>query len=136
MSHDRYPGELELPLALPHRRFRIWSYVPTHSGLVLRTEFEPNEPHVELLFQPVDEIKLPTVMNGGLVVDVADQATRRLLLRDLSVRIGSESRVFTIRGDHFTGHVIADHLFLRKEHRTRYSPFSLFHGYLGSDFNR
>jgi hypothetical protein len=136
MSHGSYPGDLELPLAFPHRRFRIWVYVPTHSELTLRTEFEPDELHVELLFKSVSAIKLPTHMDGGLVVDVADRAMASTVLRDLGTRIGPESRVFTIKGNHFAGHVVADYLFLREEHRTRYSPFSLFHGYLSSDFDR
>jgi hypothetical protein len=129
-------AETVLHITIPHRRFRMWSYVPTHSGLVLRTEFEPDELHVELLFQPVEAIKLPTFMDGGLVVDVADHFTASAVLQDLNVHLSAESHVFTIRGNNFEGHVVAGYLFLGKERRTRYSPFSLFHGYLSSDFNR
>ncbi|MFF0769846.1 hypothetical protein ACFYUK_13215 [Nonomuraea wenchangensis] len=89
MSHDRYPGRLS-PLRFPNRRFRIWSYVPSHSGLVLRTEFEPDAPHIELLFQGVRQINLPATMPGN---------------------------------DHFSGHVLAGHLFLDQEERSRYSDF-------------
>ncbi|MET8046840.1 hypothetical protein ABZU75_04500 [Streptosporangium sp. NPDC005286] len=103
---------------------------------MLRTEFEPDELHVELLFKPVDAIKLPTFMDGGLVVDVADRPTASAVLRDIGAHNSSESHVFTVRGDHFAGHVVANYLFLREERRTRYSPFSLFYGYLSSDFNR
>lgn len=130
-----YPGEPALPLAFPHRRFRLWSYVPSHSELVLRTEFQPGELHTELLFKPVYEIKLPVSLDGGLIVDVADQSARDAALRHLDAT-STDGRVFTITAGHVTGYVVADYVFLRQELRSRYSPFSLFHGYLQSDFSR
>ncbi|WP_326634043.1 hypothetical protein OIE67_50405 [Nonomuraea fuscirosea] len=72
MGDDRYPGRLVLPLSFPGRRFRMWSYVPAHSELVLRTEFDPAAPHIELLFKPVRRIDLPVTMNDGLIIDVGD----------------------------------------------------------------
>jgi hypothetical protein len=116
---DRYPGQLALPVRVPDRRFRLWSYVPSHSELVLRTDFEPDELHVELLFKPVYQINLPVVMDGGLVVDSADRSPGR-----------TGAVVFTVSSDRFSGHVVAEYLFLRQEQRSKYSPFSLFHGYL------
>lgn len=140
MDHAQYPGGLKLPLVFPHRRFRVWSYVPTHSELVLRTEFEPDKPekpHVELLFKPVEAIMLPAGMDGELVVDVADHDRVSAVLRNISTRVQpSKDHVFEVRGGDFTGYVVASTLFFREEPRTRYSPFSLFHGYLSSDFNR
>ncbi|MEV4379752.1 hypothetical protein [Streptosporangium sp. NPDC049644] len=102
----------------------------------MRTGFDPNELHVELLFQSVAAIKLPISMDGGLVVDMADCPMASAARKDAGIRINSGSPVFTVRSSGFAGHVVADHLFLREEHRTRYSPFSLFQGYLSSDFNR
>ncbi len=125
MSHDRFPGRLSFPLRFPNRRFRIWSYVPSHSGLVLRTEFEPDTPHIELLFQGVRQINLPVTMTDGLVVDI--ERTNGGDPDDVIFRLGN---------DHFSGHVLADYLFLDQEERSRYSSFSLFHGYLRSDFER
>jgi hypothetical protein len=125
VSHDRYPGRLSFPLRFPNRRFRIWSYVPSYSGLVLRTEFEPDTPHIELLFQGVRQINLPVTMTDGLVVDI--ERTNDDDPGDV---------IFLLGNDHFSGHVLAGHLFLDQEERSRYSPFSLFHGYLRSDFER
>ncbi|MGW5159665.1 hypothetical protein ACWEPN_29670 [Nonomuraea wenchangensis] len=88
VSHDRYPGRLSFPLRFPNRRFRIWSYVPSHSGLVLRTEFEPDAPHIERT-------------NDADPDDVT----------------------FLLGNDHFSGHVLAGHLFLDQEERSRYSDF-------------
>ncbi|WP_431899344.1 hypothetical protein [Nonomuraea sp. bgisy101] len=124
MSHDRYPGQLALPLSFPGRRFRIWSYSPSHSELVLRTEFEPDALHIELLFKSVHQINLPVALVGGLMVDIGDP------LR------GTAGLPFVVRSGHFAGHVIADYLFVQQEARSRYSPFSLFHGYLRSEFTR
>ncbi|MFI6631683.1 hypothetical protein ACIBI7_22675 [Nonomuraea fuscirosea] len=126
MGDDRYPGRLVLPLSFPGRRFRMWSYLPTHSELVLRTEFDPAAPHIELLFKPVHRIDLPVTMDGGLIIDVGDHPADD----------ANTAMTFTVANDHFTGHVIADHLFLCEEHRSKYSAFSLFHGYLHSDFTR
>ncbi|MDP9863278.1 MULTISPECIES: hypothetical protein [Streptosporangium] len=125
MSHDRYPGRLCLPVSFPDRRFRIWSYVPSHSELVLRTEFEPDAPHIELLFKPVYQINLPVAMSGGLVVDIDDR-----------VQGEAETVTFVVSNDRFRGHILADYLFLGQEQRSRYSPFSLFHGFLRSEFTR
>ncbi|MEV4399571.1 hypothetical protein [Nonomuraea sp. NPDC049607] len=123
MSHERYPGRLSFPLRFPNRRFRIWSYVPTHSGLVLRTEFEPNTPHIELLFQDVRQINLPAMMPDGLVVDI-----------ERTNDDDPDGVTFLLGNDHFSGHVRAGYLFLDQEERSKYSSFSLFHGYLRSDF--
>lgn len=120
VSKKWYPDELTLPLAFPNRRFRLWSYVPTHSGLVVRTEFEPDTPHVELLFQVVHLINLPTRMNG-LVVAVGENS-------------GASGVTFTVSGDDFSGHVIASYLCLGVEERSKYSPVSIFHGLLSSEF--
>ncbi|MBB3726918.1 hypothetical protein [Nonomuraea dietziae] len=125
VSHDRYPGQLSLPLSFPERRFRIWSYMPSHSELVLRTEFQPGAPHIELLFKPVYQINLPAAMPDGLVVDI-----------DERVQGEADAVTFVVSNDHFCGRVLADYLFLGQEERSRYSPFSLFHGYLGSEFSR
>ncbi|MFG1948267.1 hypothetical protein [Nonomuraea sp. NPDC048826] len=120
MSEVWYPGELALPLAFPNRRFRLWSYVPTHSGLVVRSEFEPDLPHVEVLFQVVHLINLPTRMNGFMVAVGEDS--------------GASGVTFTVSGDDFSGHVIADYLCLGTEERSKYSPISIFHGLLSSEF--
>ncbi|MFI6928088.1 hypothetical protein ACIBIZ_49745 [Nonomuraea spiralis] len=125
MSHDHYPGWLSFPLRFPNRRFRIWSYVPSHSGLVLRTEFEPDAPHIELLFQGVRQINLPATMPDGLVADI--EHTNDDDPHDVTFLLGN---------DHFSGHVLAGYLFLKQEERSKYSAFSLFHGYLRSDFER
>lgn len=115
-----YPDELALPLAFPNRRFRLWSYMPTHSGLVVRSEFEPDAPHIELFFQSVDLIDLPTWMNG-LVVAVGEDS-------------GASGVTFTVSGDDFSGRVIANRLCLGVEERSKYSPISIFHGLLSSEF--
>ncbi|MEV4837833.1 hypothetical protein AB0K05_25150 [Nonomuraea sp. NPDC049486] len=120
MSKVWYPGELALPLAFPNRRFRLWSYVPTHSGLVVRTEFEPDTPHVELLFQSVHLINLPARMNGLMVA--VDEGR------------GASGVTFTVSGDDFSGRVIANRLCLGAEERSKYSPVSIFHGLLSSEF--
>jgi hypothetical protein len=124
VSHDRYPGLLSLPLRFPNRRFRVWSYVPSFSGLVLRTEFEPAALHIELLFQGVRRIDLPITMADGLMVDVEHPSTDQ------------DTAIFRLSNDRFSGQVHSDYLFLAQEERSRYSPFSLFHGYLQSDFER
>jgi hypothetical protein len=99
--------------------------VPSHSGLVLRTEFEPDAPHIELLFKGVRQINLPATMTDGLVVDI-----------ERTNGDDSDDVTFLLGNDHFSGHVLADHLFLDQEERSRYSPYSLFHGYLRSAFER
>ncbi|MEV0151768.1 MULTISPECIES: hypothetical protein [unclassified Nonomuraea] len=101
MRHDRYPGRLSFPLRFPNRRFRIWSYVPSHSGLVLRTEFEPDAPHIELLFQGVRQINLPATMTDGLVVDI-----------ERTNDDDPDDVTFLLGNDQFSGHVLADYLFL------------------------
>ena len=120
VSKNWYPDELALPLAFPNRRFRLWTYLPTHSGLVVRSEFEPGTPHVELLFQLVRQINLPTWMNGLMVAVGEDSETSGV--------------TFTMTGDDFSGHVIASYLCLGVEERSNYSPFSIFHGLLSSEF--
>ncbi|MEO3799413.1 hypothetical protein [Nonomuraea sp. B1E8] len=123
MSHDRFPGQLSLPLSFPDRRFRLWSYMPSHSELVIRTEFDSTAPHIELLFKPVRQINLPVTMDGGLVIGIEDRPHDRV-----------DAVTFAVSNDHFSGQVIAGYLVLRQEERSKYSPFSLFHGYLRSEF--
>ncbi|MGW6495627.1 hypothetical protein [Nonomuraea angiospora] len=94
MSHDRFPGRLSLPLSFPDRRFRLWTYVPSHSELVLRTELEPPAPHIELLFKAVRHLDLPVTMSGGLVIEVEDR------------RPGDTDDVtFLLSNDPFAGHL-------------------------------
>ncbi|WP_433433106.1 hypothetical protein [Nonomuraea sp. CA-141351] len=125
MSHDRFPGQLSLPLSFPDRPFRLWSYVPSHSELVIRTEFDPTAPHIELLFKSVRQLNLPVTMDGGLVIGIEDRPSDRV-----------DAVTFAVGNDHFSGQVVAGYLFLRQEERSKYSPFSLFHGYLRSEFTR
>jgi hypothetical protein len=125
VSYSRYPGSLSFPLHFPNRRFRIWSYVPSHSELVLRTEFEPDALHIELLFKGVRKINLPVTMTHGLVVDITP-----------TIDTDPDGVVFLLSNDRFSGHVCADYLFHEQEERSRYSSFSLFHGHLQSDFER
>ncbi|MEW1838681.1 hypothetical protein AB0392_12065 [Nonomuraea angiospora] len=87
---------------------------------MLRTEFEPPAPHIELLFNAVRHLDLPVPMSGGLVIEVDDR------------RPGDTDDVtFLLSNDPFAGH-----LFMKQEERSRYSAFSLFHGYLRTEHTR
>jgi hypothetical protein len=60
-DHQFLPGQ---ELFRSDRSFAVWAYTVSHSQLLLRTR---QQPRVELLFKPVDAIKIRTDYDGLII---------------------------------------------------------------------
>jgi hypothetical protein len=89
------------------RRFQIWAYSVGMARLLLRsTKSDTFATRVDVLFQNVTFLKLPTSLDG-LVVTEADSEGTAQISSETGILPGDGVRIFAIRSGAFDGYVIA-----------------------------
>ena len=89
------------------RMFQLWEFTVGHKQLLLRsTKDDRFRTRVDVYFKNVAVVNLPTICHG-LTISEADGAQQQDLLSQVSQTGLSAGKVFLIRGDRFTGYVIA-----------------------------
>ncbi|MFF4416025.1 hypothetical protein ACFYY8_26150 [Streptosporangium sp. NPDC001559] len=79
-SGDRFPPGGELFRS--DRDFTVWAYTVSHSQLLLRTRTHADRSRIDIVFKPVEAVKLRTEYHGLVI---------RCATREESDRIGSET---------------------------------------------
>jgi hypothetical protein len=97
------------------RRFHIELYVASHRQLLLRSRrSDTDATRVEVLFKDVTMLKMPTSFTG-LVITEASKDEAAELDPLLDSKVTKYRKVFIIRGDGFSGYVVAAAVFWHED---------------------
>jgi hypothetical protein len=89
------------------RRFQVWAYSVGMARLLLRsTKSETFATRVDVLFQNVKALKLPTTLDG-LLVEEADPHDEARISAETGLLPSEDTKVFTVRAGAFDGYVVA-----------------------------
>ncbi len=89
------------------RLFQVWAYSVSMARLLLRsTKSETFATRIDVLFQNVQAMKLPTSLDG-LVVAKAGPVDEARISAETGLLPSEETTLFTLRAGAFDGYVIA-----------------------------
>jgi hypothetical protein len=92
------------------RRLQMWSYVFSHSSVLLRaTKNEAHPTRLDVLFKGVGAMQMPVFMDA-LIVREATEAERDEILASTAVDVPEERRYMTLEGPGFRGWVVAGYV--------------------------
>lgn len=94
-------------VVFPYRVFQVWSYTVGMGRLLLRSPKSPSaETRVDVLFQNVKALKLPTRLEGLSVRSPGDEELRSIE-DDAGFLADENTRIFVVEGTNYTGYVVA-----------------------------
>jgi hypothetical protein len=103
VSNEKVHGHLEYT----DRMFQLWEYQIGMSRMLLRsTKRTADDTRIDLVFQGVDALKLPSVL-PSLTLDIANAMQEALVIDSAGLILERGSRIFTLNGRGFEGYVIA-----------------------------
>ncbi len=106
----------------PERMFQVWGYTVSMGRLLLRsTKSETFPTRVDVLFQNVKAIFLPTSLDG-LVVEVADATTADRVTRETGLLADEDTTFFELRTAHGVGYVVAGVVVADEDHGEFFEP--------------
>ncbi|MFC0112295.1 hypothetical protein [Kibdelosporangium aridum] len=92
---------------LPGREFRVWTYAPGHSTLLLRSGKESSgTTRIDVVFMNVGWLNIPIYMNGLVVERPSSVEVSRIVERDKAIS-GRVKEILIVRGADYRGHLIA-----------------------------
>ena len=107
------------------RIFQLWAYTVNMGRLLLRsTKSETFPTRVEVLFQNVKAIRLPTVLEG-LVVAEADLELARQMEAETGLTRDEGTRFFSLRTLHGVGYVVAGVVISAEDENEYFEPSRL-----------
>jgi hypothetical protein len=107
------------------RVFQLWAYTVGMSRLLLRsTKSDTFQTRVEVMFQNVKAIQLPTVLEG-LVVAEADRDLAQRIEVETGLTCDEGSRFFGLRTSHGTGYVVAGAMVSDEDEGEYFEPSKL-----------
>lgn len=109
----------------PHRVFQMWQYSVSMKRLLLRsTKSDSNASRVDVLFQNVKAMRLPTQLHG-LVVAEADAEASAQISRDTGCLPDGETVIFSVRSPAYDGYVVASVCVQAEDESEYFDPSSL-----------
>lgn len=106
----------------PERVFQMWGYTVGMSRLLLRsTKSETFPTRVDVLFQNVKAMSLPTLLDG-LVVEVAHGVAAERITRETGFLTDDDTTLFEVRTAHWVGYVIAGVVVWDEDHSEFFEP--------------
>jgi hypothetical protein len=91
----------------PDRVFQLWAYTVGMGRLLLRsTKSEQFDTRIDVLFQNVQALQLPSMLSG-LVIATADSAEAERITRATGLLPDDDRTFFTLTGSNFAGYVVA-----------------------------
>lgn len=91
----------------PERTFQVWAYTVGMGRLLIRSTKSATFPtRVDVLFQNVKAMKLPTRLDG-LVVRLADEVERRAIESETGLLTSDDTKPFVIEGTGYVGYIVA-----------------------------
>lgn len=89
------------------RVFQVWAYTVGMGRLLLRsTKSDCHHTRVDVLFQNVKAMKLPTTLHG-LIVSAADDDQSRVVMEVAVSLTDDETKFFIVAGSFYEGYVAA-----------------------------
>ncbi|MFU8873577.1 hypothetical protein [Micromonospora sp. SL4-19] len=119
-DHQFAPGE---EIFRSEREFSVWAYTVSHSQLLLRARVAGGQPRLDVLFKPVEAVKIRTDYEG-LAIRCATFEERHRILSDLG-QIGSRSRVLMLVSGGGSDYVISSAVGWKEDHGDDRDPSSL-----------
>lgn len=96
-----------IPIDGRDRVFQLWSYSVSMKRLLLRsTKSDQFQTRVDVAFQNVQAVQLPTLL-PGLVVAGADPAEIERIIKETGLLPDDDRKFFSMLGSNFTGYVVA-----------------------------
>ncbi|MEV4800215.1 hypothetical protein AB0K18_09365 [Nonomuraea sp. NPDC049421] len=112
---------MRFAIAYREREFRLWSYVPSHSRLLLRSGRETSgTTRIDIAFGDVSAVSLPVLMDGLTVEQPDAQATH-----DVAARLGPRAQLddlLILRGHGYHGYVLASLVEVDESDRPLWEP--------------
>jgi hypothetical protein len=107
------------------RRFQVWAYSVGMARLLLRsTKSETFASRVDVLFQNVKALKLPTALDG-LVVAEADPRDAARISAETGLLPSEDTTIFTVRAGAFDGYVVAGVCVVAEDSGEYFDPSTL-----------
>jgi hypothetical protein len=110
------------------RPFQQWRWNVGHSELLLRSNKDAsNSTRIEILFKPVDALKIRALMNGLRIVEVDDSEAEAIRL-DAALdeksmpAISRQSRIYAVESGVFRGYIVAAVIFVHEDDLEYYAP--------------
>lgn len=89
------------------RRFQLWAYEVGMRRLLLRsTKSDTFASRIDVYFQNVKALKLPTSLDG-LMVTEADDKLAMIVEFETGILVSEETRIFSVRCGPFDGYIVA-----------------------------
>ena len=110
------------------RVFQLWAYTVSMGRLLLRsTKNETFLTRVEVLFQNVKAVRLPTVLEG-LVVSEADPGLVQQIEAETGLTRDDGTHFFCLRTSHGVGYVVAGVVVSEEDEGEYFEPSKLWPG--------
>lgn len=108
----------------PERRFQLWDYTVGMARLLLRsTKNETFTTRIDVLFQNVKAMQLPTSLDGLVVTEADDELAKRIASETGILR--EESHFFAIETARGVGYVVAGVMVSREDEGEYFDPSEL-----------
>jgi len=109
----------------PDRIFQMWSFTVGMSRLLLRSpRTSTKDTRIDVLFQNVKALKLPTLL-AGLSVRSATTEELRSIENEIGVLEDRQTRVFVVEGTDYEGYVVASVMAAHEDQGSYQDPSAL-----------
>lgn len=100
-------GLMNAVVAESDRQFQVWAYTVGMARLLLRsTRSDTFETRIDVLFQNVKAMKLPTILDGFAVAE-AEPADEARISAETGLLPSDDTKIFTVRTRTVDGYVVA-----------------------------
>lgn len=89
------------------RVFQLWAFTVSMRRLLLRsTKSEQFDTRIDVLFQDVQAVQLPTSLSGLIILE-ADPAETERIIKETGLLPDEDRTFFSVIGSNFTGYIVA-----------------------------
>lgn len=115
-------------LEYPDRRFQLWAYTVGMGRMLLRsTKSETFDSRIDVVFQNVQALQLPSVL-AGLSLDVANAGRTASITAVTGLQVGEGCTFFTLDGVGYSGYVVAGVIALSVDEGEYFEPSAVWPG--------
>jgi hypothetical protein len=105
------------------RRFQLWRTIVGHSQMLLRsTKDDANPQRIDVLFKPVEAVKLRTLLHGLRVIELAGAQADAIRAEAAATASAAHNRVYRIESSGFQGWVISGAFFTHTDDLDYHEP--------------
>jgi len=115
-------SEMSTRIDLRNRTFQVWSYSVSMGRLLLRsTKSDHFETRVDVAFQNVKAIQIPTLLPGPLI-DEATPLKASRIATEMGLEPDADMKFFLLEGSSFAGYVVASVMDTSEDSGEYYEP--------------